>query len=167
MLQVLRSIFLVAKYHKISTSKGQLLLPFSLKRKLSLGQICRKPRPNGGWFTNCLSLNPKPIATHGKFLRLMRVLVLLHYCCIQIWFYNLQPWMLVGTWNLRTGACAMWSCVHCALCQCAIALCNVNLFTYDRQWKTKGWGHINWILLTNLNFAIVDEILFRIQLSSL
>jgi hypothetical protein len=45
----------------------------SLKRQtFFLEQICRIARPNGRWFVNCLSVNSKPIVTHGEQLELVR-----------------------------------------------------------------------------------------------
>ncbi len=51
---------------KISPYFGPLNLKF-----FYLKQICQKVKPNDRWFTNSLSLNSKPIATHGKLLGLV------------------------------------------------------------------------------------------------
>jgi hypothetical protein len=42
------------------------------KQTFFLEKICQIARPNGGWFVNCLSLNPKPVVTHGEQLELVR-----------------------------------------------------------------------------------------------
>jgi hypothetical protein len=60
----------VAKYCHIPTSKAQLL-PLTLKETNFLRQIRQKVRPKPSWFTNALSLNPKPIAIDGNWLGLM------------------------------------------------------------------------------------------------